>query len=130
MAAVAGVAVEHHDGRCSWWRRVIPDTDLEPVLGGGGLGMIRVAIPSQLRSYTGGKSEVAAEGETVAAVLADLDRRFPGIRFRVVDEQDRIRQHMRIFVNQDRAHDLAPGLRDGDEVMIFGALTGGQGEEP
>jgi molybdopterin converting factor small subunit len=87
--------------------------------------MIRVAIPSQLRSYTDGRSEVEAAGDTVAAVLADLDRRFPGIRFRVVDEQDRIRQHMRVFVNQDRAHDLTPALRDGDEVMIFGALTGG-----
>lgn len=87
--------------------------------------MIRVAVPSQLRSYTGGRSEVDADGTTVAAALTDLDRRYPGIRFRVVDEQDRIRQHIRIFINENRAHDLDQPLRDGDELMIFGALTGG-----
>jgi molybdopterin converting factor small subunit len=61
----------------------------------------------------------------VDEVLGDLDRRFPGIRFRVVDEQDRIRRHMRIFVGQEAACDVRAPLRDGDEVMIFGALSGG-----
>jgi molybdopterin converting factor small subunit len=87
--------------------------------------MIRVFVPSQLHSYTGGATRVDAEGATIRAVLDDLDRRFPGLAFRVADEQDRIRQHMRIFVNQERAHELAAPLADGDEVMIFGALSGG-----
>jgi len=87
--------------------------------------MIRVAIPSQLVSYSGGASRVDSEGATVAEVLADLDRRFPGIRFRVIDEQDRIRRHMRIFVGMEEAADIAAPLRDGDELMIFGALSGG-----
>lgn len=87
--------------------------------------MIAVLIPSQLTSYTGGATRVTAQGATVARVLDDLDARFPGIRFRVVDEQDRIRRHMRIFIGQDRAGAIDAPLRDGDEVLIFGALSGG-----
>ena len=87
--------------------------------------MIRVGLPSQLTSYSGGATRVEAQGATVAEVLADLDRRFPGIRFRVIDEQDRIRRHMRIFVGREAAQTIGARLRDGDEVMIFGALSGG-----
>ena len=87
--------------------------------------MTRVLIPSQLTSYTDGATRVDAEGATVGAVLDDLDRRFPGLKFRVIDEQDRIRRHMRIFVGQDEARDLRRPLEPGDEVMIFGALSGG-----
>jgi molybdopterin converting factor small subunit len=87
--------------------------------------MIPVLIPSQLTSYTGGASRVEAEGATVDGVLADLDRRYPGLRFRVVDEQDRIRRHMRIFVGREEARDVARPLGPGDELLIFGALSGG-----
>jgi len=87
--------------------------------------MIEVLIPSQLTSYTGGVSRVQADGMTVDGVLADLDRRYPGLRFRVVDEQDRIRRHMRIFIGQDETRDVARPVRPGDEVLIFGALSGG-----
>lgn len=87
--------------------------------------MIRVLIPSQLIAYTDGETRIAATGQTVNHVLEDLDRRFPGIRFRVVDEQDRVRKHMRIFVGGERVRDLALPLRDQDEVLIFGALSGG-----
>lgn len=87
--------------------------------------MIRVFIPSQLTSYTGGETRVAADGRAVGEVLDDLDRRFPGLKFRVVDEQDRVRRHMRIFVGQDETRDVGRPLRDGDEVLIFGALSGG-----
>jgi molybdopterin converting factor small subunit len=57
---------------------------------------MKVLIPSPLRSYTN-RSEVEAEGATLAELLADLDRQFPGIRFRVVDEQGNIRRHIRFF---------------------------------
>jgi molybdopterin converting factor small subunit len=87
--------------------------------------MIRVFIPSQLHSYTGGESRLEAAGDTVEAVLDDLDRRFPGLKFRVVDEQSRIRRHMRVYVGMDAARDVATAVRDGAEVMIFGALSGG-----
>jgi molybdopterin converting factor small subunit len=87
--------------------------------------MIRVFIPTQLQSYCAGASHVEARGETIDMVLRDLDRRFPGIKFRVVDEQDRIRRHMRIFVGREAASNLNAPLRENDELLIFGALSGG-----
>ena len=87
--------------------------------------MIRVLIPSQLHAYSGGLSRVEAAGSAVCEVLDDLDRRFPGLKFRVIDEQDRVRPHMRLFVGQERVRDIRAGIRDGDELMIFGALSGG-----
>ena len=67
---------------------------------------MKVGIPTPLRSYTGQDAEVEAEGANVRELLADLDRRFPGIRFRMIDEQDGIRQHIKIFVNRERIADL------------------------
>ena len=87
--------------------------------------MIRVSIPSQLIAYTGGATRAEAEGSTVAEVLDDLDRRFPGLKFRVIDEQDRIRRHVRIFVGRDEAKSVAVAVRSGGELLIFGALSGG-----
>ena len=86
---------------------------------------MKVAIPSQLRNYTGGHAHVEARGATLAEVLADLDRRHPGIRFRMIDEQDAIRRHIKIFVNQQQARDLSAALASNDEVVIVGALSGG-----
>jgi sulfur-carrier protein len=85
---------------------------------------MKVLIPTPLRSYTGAR-EVEALGPTVGAALVDLDRRYPGIRFRMVDEQDRLRPHVRLFVNGDQEHDLARPLQPGDEIQILQALSGG-----
>jgi len=87
--------------------------------------MTQVLIPSQLTSYTGGATRVEASGATVGSVLDDLDRRFPGLKFRVVDEQDRVRRHMRIFIGREETRQVTTGLRDTDELLIFGALSGG-----
>ncbi|MBA3811762.1 MAG: MoaD/ThiS family protein [Caulobacteraceae bacterium] len=87
--------------------------------------MTAVFIPSQLQSYCGGATRVEAAGATIDQVLRDLDRRFPGVRFRVVDEQDRIRRHMRVFVGKEAAVDVGMAVREGDEVLLFGALSGG-----
>ena len=85
---------------------------------------IKVLIASPLRSYTGA-DEVEARGDTLGALLADLDMRYPGIRFRMVDEQDGLRRHMRFFVNGEIVKKLDFPLRDGDEVCIVQALSGG-----
>jgi len=87
--------------------------------------MIRVSIPSQLIAYTDGATKVEAEGAVIGEVLDDLDRRYPGLKFRVIDEQDRIRRHMRIFIGQDEARTVSVPVRDGGELLIFGALSGG-----
>ena len=84
-----------------------------------------VWIPSQLHAYTGGVSRVEASGATIDAVLDDLDRRFPGLKFRVVDEQGRIRPHMRLFVGRQAARDIQASIGQGAELLIFGALSGG-----
>ena len=85
---------------------------------------MRVLIPSALHSYTGG-GNVDASGATIAEVLADLDRRFPGIRFRMIDEQQRIRPHIRLFQDGEQIRDLQRPLRDSDELVIVQALSGG-----
>lgn len=85
---------------------------------------MRVFIPSVLRSYTG-NDDVAAEGDTLDEVLTDLDRRFHGLRFRVVDEQGRIRRHIRFFVNGQQTFDLGCPLAASDEIYIIQALSGG-----
>jgi molybdopterin synthase sulfur carrier subunit len=89
------------------------------------VSQVEVRVAALLHSYTGGASSLAASGGTVAEVLADLDRRFPGMRFRLVDEQDRLRRHVRLFVNGSDARDLATPLAEGDELYIVGALSGG-----
>jgi molybdopterin synthase sulfur carrier subunit len=86
---------------------------------------MKVIVPSQLRSYTAGRGEVSAEGKTLAEVLADLDRQFPGFRFRVIDEQDRIRRHVILFVGEERRDDLDAEILPGLDVQIVGALSGG-----
>lgn len=85
---------------------------------------MRVHIPSPLVSYTR-DSEVDATGATLAELLMDLDRRYPGIRFRVVDEQDRMRKHMRFFVNGDQVFELDRALTETDRVTLVQALSGG-----
>ena len=87
---------------------------------------MKVRIPTPLRSYTEQRSVVDAEGTTVDAVLLDLDRQFPGIRFRMVDEQGRIRRHMRVFVNEEPTRDLHVVVAPTDEVTIMQALSGGR----
>lgn len=86
---------------------------------------MRVIIPPALHSYTGERREVESEGATLRDVLDDLDRRFPGIRFRIVDEQDAIRRHIRIFINQSQATRLETELNRSDKVLIVCALSGG-----
>jgi len=84
---------------------------------------VRVASP--LRSYTGGVATVTADGATVSELLADLDRRHPGMRFRMIDEQDRIRPHIRLFVNTTAVESLGMPVRPGDTLHFICALSGG-----
>ena len=87
--------------------------------------MIRVFIPSPLFSYTSGQKQVDAAAESLAELLKKLDTRYPGMRHRIVDEQDCVRRHIRFFVNGELATRLDQALKPGDEVMIVAALSGG-----
>ena len=86
---------------------------------------MKVLIPGPLRSYTGERREVEASGATLDELLRDLDRRHPGIRFRMIDEQGAIRRHIRIFVNGTQVPDIAHPLKSSDEIVIVQALSGG-----
>lgn len=86
---------------------------------------MRVRIPTPLRSYTQGQTVVDAAGATVDGVLHDLDRQFPGLRFRVVDEQNRLRTHMKVFVGQESVRNLDAPVDGVEEITVMQALSGG-----
>jgi sulfur-carrier protein len=86
--------------------------------------LMQVHIPTPLRSYTNAP-QVEASGETIADMFANLEQRYPGIRFRVINEQNKIREHIRIFVNQTIADNLNAPLAPTDQVRIVMAISGG-----
>ena len=86
---------------------------------------MRVLIPGPLRDYTANAAAVSADGSTLGSLLADPHRRFPGLRFRIIDEQGRIRRHIKFFIDGVQANDLNPTLDNATEVMIVCALSGG-----
>jgi molybdopterin synthase sulfur carrier subunit len=85
---------------------------------------MKVLIPTPLRPYTGQRL-ADAQGATLDEVLSDLERQYPGIRFRMIDEQDRMRRHMRFFVNGEQTFDLKHAVEETDEIQIVQALSGG-----
>ena len=85
----------------------------------------QIAVASVLFSYTGGQAQVTAAGATLRELLADLDRQFPGMRFRIIDEQDHVRPHMRLFVDEEVCFDLDAPLGGARVVHILAALSGG-----
>lgn len=85
---------------------------------------MKVLLPGALRSYTR-QARVEASGATLAEMLADLDVRYPGLRFRVADEQGQLRPNMRLFVNGLGVRDLGHALQPDDFVAVVLALSGG-----
>lgn len=87
--------------------------------------MPRVRLAALFQGYTGGRLDIEVSGATVAEVMASLDRRFPGLAFRVVDEQGKVRPHVSVFVGEERVTDPAAPVPPGAEVYLVGALSGG-----
>ena len=85
---------------------------------------MQVLIPSALLSYTK-TNKVDAAGVTLGELLDDLERQYPGIRFRVIDEQENMRAHMRFFVNGEQVFELTHALQPSDSVCLVQALSGG-----
>ncbi len=89
----------------------------------------RVAIPSPLRSYSNGAGVVTVDCDKATPRLGDLlsslDAAFPGIRFRMLDEQGKLRPHIKIFVNANVERDPNARLPADADVMIVAALSGG-----
>jgi MoaD family protein len=89
---------------------------------------VNVRVPTILRTYTGGESEVSAEGATVADVLESLDANYQGIKGRIVDEQGELRRFVNVYVGNDDVRfldGLATQVNDGSEVSVIPAVAGG-----
>ncbi len=86
---------------------------------------MKVMLPTPLVDYTNGEREVSGKGDTVDELLRDLDRQYPGIRFRMIDEQDRFRPHIRLFVNGELERTIGAKLNASDSILIVAALSGG-----
>ena len=86
---------------------------------------MKVLLPTPLADYTRHAREVEAQGATLAELFADLDRRYPGLRFRVIDEQGALRPHIKVFVNRVQERSLGARLEPADEVLVVAALSGG-----
>lgn len=87
-----------------------------------------VRIPTPLRAMTKGAAEVRAEAETIGGVIEDLDRQFPGLRDRILDEGGQIRRFINIYVNQEDVRFLdgdRTAVKANDEVSIVPAIAGG-----
>jgi len=89
---------------------------------------VQVRVPTPLRRFTGGAEEVNANGATVAALVNNLEKNYPGIKERICDEEGRVRRFVNIFVNGDDIRflsNLDTAVKDGDEVSIVPAIAGG-----
>jgi sulfur-carrier protein len=89
---------------------------------------VLVRIPTPLRTLTKGNAEIQAKGDTIDSVVADLERQFPGLKERLLDETGELRRFINIYVNQEDIRFLQAKkttLKDGDEVSIVPAIAGG-----
>lgn len=90
---------------------------------------VQVLIPTPLRQYTGGDARVSATGDTVGAVIDDLNSRFPGLKDRICEADGEIRRFVNVFVNGDnvrKAQGAATAVKPGDEIGVIPAMAGGQ----
>ncbi|WP_435746309.1 MoaD/ThiS family protein [Nocardioides sp. SYSU DS0663] len=89
---------------------------------------VSVRIPTILRTYTGGESEVTATGGTLAEVLDDLDSSYTGIKGRILDDNGALRRFVNVYVGNDDVRfldDLATPTPDGTQVSVIPAVAGG-----
>jgi len=89
---------------------------------------VAVRIPTILRTYTGGQSEVTAEGDTLAEVLDDLDAHHAGIKGRILDDAGKLRRFVNVYVGNDDVRfldDLGTATPDGTQVSVIPAVAGG-----
>lgn len=90
---------------------------------------IRVRVPTPLRRFTAGEGEVPANGDSVRAVIEDLERRHPGMRERLFDEKGELRRFVNIYLNGDDIRfldQLNSKVKDGDDISIVPAIAGGR----
>ena len=92
--------------------------------------MAKVRIPTPLRKFTGGSEEVSANGATIAALVADMESHYPGIKERLCEADGKVRRFVNIYVNGDDIRflsNLDTAVKEADEVSIVPAIAGGAG---
>jgi len=88
---------------------------------------IEVRIPTILRTYTDGAKTVEGSGDTLRALIADLDSRHPGIADRIVDDAG-LRRFVNVYLNDEDVRFLDgidTAVADGDSVTVLPAVAGG-----
>jgi molybdopterin synthase sulfur carrier subunit len=93
---------------------------------------VTVRIPSPLRRFTGGQEELLAQGATLAAVIDDLEKRHAGVRERLLDEENRLRRFVNVYVNDEDVRflqNLDTPMSAGDTVSVVPAIAGGRGRD-
>ena len=89
---------------------------------------VHVRVPTILRTYTGGESEVIAEGGTLSEVLDSLDSSYSGIRGRIVDDAGELRRFVNVYVGNDDVRfleNLDTPTPDGTQISVIPAVAGG-----
>ena len=89
---------------------------------------VSVKVPTPLRKFTAGAESVEGAGDTVGALMDDLERRHAGLRERICDDQGKVRRFVNLYVNGDDIRflqQLDTPLKDGDEISIVPAIAGG-----
>ncbi len=90
--------------------------------------MPEVRIPTPLRKLTADQELVAAAGSTIAEILDNLDKTYPGLGERICDENGNVRRFVNIFLNDEDIRfldDKATAVTEKDEISIVPAIAGG-----
>ena len=92
---------------------------------------VLVRIPTPLRAITKGSAEIQAKGDTVDSLIGDLERQYPGLKDRLLDESGELRRFINIYVNEEDIRFLGGdsyAFQDGDEVLLVPSIAGGAPE--
>ncbi len=90
---------------------------------------VKVRVPTPLRRFTGGNDEVTVNGDSIKAVIADLEKNHPGIGERLLDEKGDLRRFVNVYLNGDDIRFLSQldsKVKDGDDISIVPAIAGGR----
>jgi MoaD family protein len=91
---------------------------------------IEVKIPTILRTYTSGAKNVEGKGDSLSALIDDLDSNYPGLKGRLITDQGSLHRFVNVYVNDEDVRftgGLDTALKDGDAVTILPAVAGGAG---
>lgn len=90
--------------------------------------MATIRIPTPLRPYTNGQSDLTVAGETIGQVLENLVQQYPALRTHIFNENGELRPFVNLFIGEDNINDLqgiATPVQEGDRVLLIPSIAGG-----